>query len=102
MNVKNKVKSLTRNANTEEQNLYEVAFAELVSYLEEFRTEDAVKPVFTLSYLVNMFKARLVQLGVVIESRIHSTGLKMKLLSVFVSVLTIKDTISLLKKGMEL
>lgn len=63
--------------------LHGIAFAELVSYMDEYRIEESVNPVFKLADMANIYKARLVQLGAAVDGRIHSTRLKMRLLSVF-------------------
>ena len=40
-----------------------VAFAELVSYIEDASMDDLVAPVFKLKHLVNLYSMRLEQLG---------------------------------------
>ena len=59
-----------------------IAFAELVTFMEENRREEGIVPTFKLSDLARMYKARLEQLGVSVEGRIHSTRLKARLLAV--------------------
>ena len=58
-----------------------IAFAQLVSYMEESRKEEDTAPVFQLAGLVDMYTTRLKQLGVSVDNRIHSTILKMRLLA---------------------
>ena len=60
-----------------------IAFAELVAYMEEYRLEEGVNPVFKLADPASTYKAHLEQLGAAVEGRIHSTRLKARLLSVF-------------------
>ena len=63
--------------------LHSIAFAELVAYMEDFRMEGSVAPVFKLADLAHLYKLRLEQLGVVVEGRVHTSRLKLRLLSVF-------------------
>ncbi len=63
--------------------LHGTAFAELVAYIEDFRMEEGVAPVFKLADLANLYKIRLEQLGVANEGRVHTSRLKLRLLSVF-------------------
>ena len=63
--------------------LHGIAFAELVTYIEDFRNEDDVAPVFKLVDLAAMYKNRLEQLGMVSDSRVHTSRLKLGLLSAF-------------------
>lgn len=63
--------------------LHGIAFAELVAFMEDLRKEEGVAPVFKLTDLAHMYKTRLEQLGAVIEGRIHTSRLKIRLLSVF-------------------
>ena len=58
-----------------------IAFAELVSYIEDSRMDNLVAPVFKLTDLVNLYSTRLKQLGTDVTGRIHSTKLKDRLLS---------------------
>lgn len=64
-------------------NLHGIAFAELVAYIEDFRSESSIAPVFKLADLAEMYKARLEQLGAAIDGRIHTSRLRLRLLSVF-------------------
>ena len=45
--------------------------------------EESVTPVFQLADLAHMYQARLEQLGATVDGRIHTTRLKIRLLSVF-------------------
>ena len=58
-----------------------IAFAELVSYIEDSRMDNLVAPVFKLTDLVNLYSTRLKQVGTDVTGRIHSTKLKDRLLS---------------------
>ena len=70
--------------NTDEVN-EGIAFAELVSYIEDCRTDTLVAPCsfYRLKDLVNLYSIRLIQLGTNIAGRIHSTKLKDRILSYF-------------------
>ena len=57
-----------------------IAFAELVAYMEDMRDEKNA-PVFKLVDMASLCKNRLQQLGVTVDNRIHSTHLKIRLLS---------------------
>ncbi len=65
-----------------DDNLHGIAFAELTTFMEEFRKE-GVAPVFKLSNLADMYKNRLGQLGAFTSSRVHSSRLKIRLMSRF-------------------
>ena len=60
-----------------------IAFAELVSYIEDSRMDNLCAPVFKLTDLVNLYSTRLKQLGTDVTGRIHSTKLKDRLLGYF-------------------
>ena len=60
-----------------------IAFAELVSYIEEPHKDNLVASVFKLADLTNLYSVRLKQLGTDIEGRIHSTKLKDRILGYF-------------------
>ncbi len=49
-----------------------IVFAELVAFMEEHRREECIAPIFKLTNLACMYKARLEQLGVVVEGHIHT------------------------------
>ena len=65
----------------DEARLHGIAFAELVAFMEDMRS-DGCAPVFKLADLADLYKTRLEQLGATVESRIHTTRLKLRLLSV--------------------
>ena len=52
---------------------YGIAFAGLVSYIEDVRMGNLVASVFELTDLVNVYSTRLVQLGMHAIGRVHST-----------------------------
>ena len=60
-----------------------IAFAGLISYIEEVCMDSLVALVFKLTDLVNLYRTRLEQLGTHITGRIHSTKLKNRILSYF-------------------
>lgn len=66
--------------NEDHADLHGIALAELVAYMEDFRVEKSIAPVFKLAHL---YKTRLEQLGVTIDGRVHTSRLKLRLLSVF-------------------
>ena len=55
-----------------------IAFAELVSYIEDSRMDTSVAPVFKLTDLVHLYSTRLQVVG-----RVHSTKLKDRILNYF-------------------
>ena len=60
-----------------------VVFAEPALYIEETRQDEETAPVFSLSDLVHLYQSRMEQLGVHLDTRVHSTRLKQRLLSQF-------------------
>ena len=60
-----------------------IAFAGLISYIEESRMDSLVVPVFKLTDLANMYNNRLEQLRNDVEGRVHSTRLKERILAYF-------------------
>jgi len=60
-----------------------LAFAELISYIEDARLDSLVAPIFKLSNLVELYKTRLGQLGTDVVGRVHSTDLKKRILAYF-------------------
>ena len=60
-----------------------VALAELVTYIEEARTDALVAPVFVLAYLTALYTTRMEQLGTIMTGRVHSTKLKNQILRYF-------------------
>lgn len=76
-----------RDVNTLDSNVDDVnhgiAFAGLVSYIEEARMDSLVAPMFKLTDLVNLYSTRLEQLGTHVTGRVHSTKLKNRILNYF-------------------
>ena len=75
-NVYNRARAATESAIADtgvDARVSGIAFAELVTFMEGNRREEGIVPTFQLSDLVRMYKARLEQLGVSVEGRIHST-----------------------------
>jgi hypothetical protein len=60
-----------------------VVCAELVLYIEETRQDEETAPVFKLAELVQLYQSRMEQLGVQLDSKVHSTELKHRLLAQF-------------------
>ena len=58
-----------------------IALADIVSYIEDCRDDPSVAHVFPMPEIVNMYSARLKQLGIQNSSDIHSTKLKDKILA---------------------
>lgn len=58
-------------------------FTELVFHIEETREHDGTAPVFKLTVLAQLYKTRMEQLGVDVDTRVHSTRLKEGLLAEF-------------------
>ena len=50
-----------------------VVFAELVLYIEETGQDEETAPVFRLADLVQLYQSRMEQLGVQLDTRVHST-----------------------------
>ena len=64
-----------------DDHIHGIAFAQAVSYMEEFRKEEDTARVFELAGLVDMYITRVKLLGVRVDNRIHSTIMKMRLLA---------------------
>ena len=82
----NKVRKLEIAAPSEsskEKSLYGIAFAALVSYLQEFREDQQNVAVFKLADLAKMYTAKLQELGLLSSSKINTTRLKERILGVF-------------------
>ena len=79
----NKARDTKPEACNEDSFNHGIAFAELVSYIEEARKDSCVAPVFKLSELVSLYTSRLEQLGIHTSGRVHSTKLKDRILSYF-------------------
>ena len=65
--------------NKENRRQHAMAFAELVSYLEDFREIENTLPVFTLADLSKLYSSILKNLGAEQQSRVHTTRLREKL-----------------------
>ena len=63
-----------------------LAFAELVSDIEETCMETSITPIFKLSDLVSLYTTRLEQLGRNVVGRVHSTDLKKRILAYFLDM----------------
>ena len=70
----------TKDGHEDENQLHGIAFAELLAFIEESKGHDCA-PVFKLADLGNLYHAQLKQLGATVESRVHTTRLKDRLLS---------------------
>ena len=70
--------------------LHGIAFAELVEYIEEKKVTSQSPPVFRLSKLCELYKAKLEEIGLEV-SRVHSTRLKERLLQHFPDLQTHKE-----------
>ena len=73
--------STIRSAN--EREVSGIVFAELVLYIEEARLDEETAQVFKLANLVELYQSRMQQLGVKLDTRVHSTRLKHILLAQF-------------------
>ena len=60
-----------------------IVFAELLLYIEETRLDEETEPVFKLADLVQLYQSRMEQLEVSIDTRVHSTSLKQRLIAQF-------------------
>ena len=58
-----------------------IVFAELVLYIEEARLDEDTAQVFKLANLVELYHSGKQQLGVELETKVHSTRLKQRLLA---------------------
>uniref|UniRef100_UPI00358E1F74 uncharacterized protein n=1 Tax=Myxine glutinosa TaxID=7769 RepID=UPI00358E1F74 len=67
----------------EEREVSGIVFAELVLYVEEARLDEETAQVFKLANLVELYQSRMEQLGVKLDTRVHSTRLKQRLLTQF-------------------
>ena len=54
-----------------------------ILYIEEARLDEETAQVFTLANLVELYQSRMQQLGVKLDTRVHSTLLKQRLLAQF-------------------
>ena len=76
-----KTPSTIRSAN--EREVSGIVFAELVLYIEEARLDEETAQVFKVANLVELYQSRMQQLGVKLDTRVHSTRLKHRLLAQF-------------------
>ena len=65
----------------QESCLHGIAFAELVAFMEDMNNDEDNAPVFKLIDIAQLYKVRLEQLGLTLDTRIHTTRLKNRLLS---------------------
>ena len=80
----NKARSAKQVCNeSDDSHLHGIAFAELVAFMEDFRMEQNVSPVFKLADLAKLYQTRLEELGGSIGGRVHTSRLKHRLLSAF-------------------
>ena len=61
----------------------QIAFTELVLYIDEMRLDEETAPVFKLAELTKLYHSRMEQLGIKLDTRVHSTRLKERLLVEF-------------------
>ena len=78
-----KVQSTGPQDSDQEHAMSAVVFAELALYIEETRQDEETATVFRLADLVHLYQSRMEQLGVQLDTRVHSTRLKQRLLSQF-------------------
>ena len=80
VNLYNRARTLESTVSNKscDAHLHSIAFAEVVTLMEDLRTEDIV-PVFKLTDLACMYKTRLEQLCADVEGWIHTSRLKEKL-----------------------
>lgn len=72
-----------KSEDTTDQSLPGIAFAELVSYIEEFRETCTIAPVFKLADLAKLYATKLNELDGVSSGTVNTTRLKDRLLAVF-------------------
>ena len=77
-----KLQTPSAEEDSNETSLHGIAFASLVSYLEEFRDCENVA-VFNLVELAKLYSAKLEELGITSSSKINTTRLKERLLGAF-------------------
>ena len=58
-----------------------IAFAKLVSYIEDCCLDSTTASVFKLAHLENMYSTQMIQLGTDVVERVHSTKLKNRILN---------------------
>ncbi|CAB4038770.1 Hypothetical predicted protein [Paramuricea clavata] len=80
----NRMRETETHINTDEELInHGIAFAELVSYIEDVQNDNIVAPVLYLADLISLYTKRLEQLGTSLSGRVHSTRLKNKILCYF-------------------
>ena len=60
-----------------------IVLAELVTYIEETAKEEDTAPVFKMADLTKLYTTRMEQLSIVLETRVHTTRLKERILAHF-------------------
>ena len=78
-----KLETAVPSESSKEKSLHGIAFAALVSYLEEFREDRESVAVFKLADLAKMYTAKLKELGLSSSNKINTTRLKERILGVF-------------------
>ena len=78
-----KLETAVPSESSKEKSLHGIAFAALVSYLEEFREDRESVAVFKLADLAKMYTAKLRELGLSSSNKINTTRLKERILGVF-------------------
>jgi len=78
-----KIREMAGKCADDEHSIAGLAFAELVVFIEEAHVDDGTAPVFKLADLAQLYTARMEQLGVKHDSRVHSTRLKERVLAHF-------------------
>ena len=77
-------KQLEGNFSDYERKLQGIAFVEVIAFIEQsLMTSKEQIPAFRLSDLIKLYVARLSAIGVHLETRVHSTRFKKRLLSQF-------------------
>ena len=61
----------------------DIVFAELVLYIEETRQDEKTTPIFKLTELAQLYKSRIEQLKVKVDTRINTTRLREMILAEF-------------------
>ena len=65
----------------DDDRLHGIAFGELVAFMEDMHSDKDIAPTFKLTDMGQLYRARLEQFGVTVKNRIHTTRLKLRLLS---------------------
>ena len=85
-NLYNRVRALNRKSTDNEhgdveKDIHSLAFAQLVAYVDQYRNDTNVTPIFKLCDIAKMYNDRIHQLGG--SGTVHSTRLKEQLLTHF-------------------